>query len=714
MILQKIEIEQFAGLKDYTLAFKPGFQYLYGHNEAGKSTICAFLSAMFYGLPPKKSKEGIKGDSRLFYMPWGERYMAGTVYFEDKGKEYVLKRRFGKTAKGDSCTLYSGHDWTEIPMDAKTIGQHFFGMGADAFGKSLFISQLGAAFAKGKEDELIERLSNLEKTGDEDASIQKALKILTDAEYELVSKTGRGGAIIQVEQEIEKLTAERMAALQKNRLFCSLLEDIRQLTVERDATNRVISATEGKRKQAQAFAQYEARNEQRKQRREVAERLGKERNTHKEVEQELAELKGRLVSYGAVAALETDVVLKLAEKESACNVLLEKEAKLTELSADIKKLEEDLAEAEAKSQKKVNITVLAIAIVFMIAGVVMGLLLHPGAYAISVMGAMAGLFSFADNKETKQAKEKRMVLSAQITEKKHEEASLQAENISQKIKQYRGELEFIFHQAGTDSLTGLAEKIETVRHLEHKKESLEKEQQRLAESVAQLEASLQTMPEIEEEQPVEYEGPSAEVLGAQLEQLQNEQLERERRLAQLNARATEGFSGTRSVSVIESELADAQERKTEMTQHYEAICLARETMEQCAEELKSSFAPALNEKSGVLIERLTGGRYSEVKVTDDYTMMLKTPSGTEIIESDYVSAGTCDLLYFALRLAVLQTLYESVPLLIMDDTFLQLDKERQQAAFALLNENPAEQILYFSCHEPMQDLDVTIQTILNN
>ncbi len=714
MILQKIEIEQFAGLKNYTLELKPGFQYLYGHNEAGKSTICSFLSVMFYGMPAKKSKDGIRGDKRLLYMPWGESYMAGTVYFQDEGKEYVLKRRFGKTAKGDSCTLHSGADWTEIPIDVKTLGQHFFGMGADAFKKSLFISQLGTVFAKGNEDELIERLSNLENTGDEEASVQKAIKALTEAEYELVSKSGRSGAITQIEQEIEKLTAERMAAQQKNLSFRELLEEIKQVTKERDEAARMLSEAETKRKQAIAYQQFVARKEQRKRRQDVAEQLTKERSAYAKAEQELAEVKGSLVTYAAVAALETDVVLQLAEKESACKILSEKEAKLTELSAEINKLEENLAEAEARTRKKVNIPLLVIAIVLLLAGALLGFFLLSGVYAVSAIGLIVGIIAFADSKETKKAKEDMAVLGAKIAAKKAEEAELQTENISQQLKQYRSELEFVFRQAGADSLTGLAEKIEMVRLLEHKEESLEKEKQRLTESIAQLEASLQAMPEMTEENPVQYEGPAAEVLEEKLQQLQNEQLARERKLAQLNARATEGFSGIRGVSVIESELAAMQEQKAELTARYEAVCLAKEAMLQCAEELKSNFAPVLNEKSAALIERLTNGRYREVKVTEDYTMMLKTPTGTDIKESDYMSAGTCDLLYFALRLAVLQTLYESVPLLIMDDTFLQLDKERQQAAFNLLKENPAEQILYFSCHEPAQDLNIKVQTISNN
>ena len=90
MKLTKIEIEQFGGLKNYSLTFTGGPLYIYGENEAGKSTICAFIAAMFYGLAGKVRNGGLKGDSRNLYMPWGETYMAGTVYFTAEGRDYVL------------------------------------------------------------------------------------------------------------------------------------------------------------------------------------------------------------------------------------------------------------------------------------------------------------------------------------------------------------------------------------------------------------------------------------------------------------------------------------------------------------------------------------------------------------------------------------------------------------------------------------------------
>ncbi len=710
MILQKIEIEQFGGLKDYALELAPGFQYLYGENEAGKSTVCAFISAMFYGLSGKVRGGGLKGDSRQLYMPWGEKYMAGMITFEEAGKTYVLKRRFGQTARGDSCNLYNAEDWSEISIAPEAIGKQFFGVGEDAFRKSLFISQLGAAFQKGKEDELMERLSNLEHTGEEDASVLKAVSALVLAEHNLVSKTGRGGAVAKLDGEIEALKTELAAAKQKNLSFQSLLEDIQRLSAQLDGAKTEIETKDAMRRQAIAFEQFTEREKQRAQQQDQTNRMEEEKKALQKTEQDLLALLNEQTKLAGVQGMPLDIVVQMLEKEAACKRLEEKEEKKKQLSAEIDEIQKAMQEVEQQTKKRMNLPFLLSGIFLLVAGVLLGVWFSIG-FVLVPIGAVLTVLAFLDSKATRQAKQNMAVLCAKRTERQVAYETLMAENISQKLCQYREEMAFVFKQTDTDSVNGLSAKIEAARELKHKEENLQKEKQRLTESLEQLEKVLHNMPVPAEEEPVVYEGESAESLEQQLTILREEQSERERHLAQLNARAEEGFAGTRGVSLIESELSNALEQRVEMLEHYECIRLARETMELCAVELKNSFAPILNEKSSALINRLTEGRYSQVKITDDYKMMLKTPNGHEIVEADFVSAGTCDLLYFALRLAVLQTLYARIPLLIMDDTFLQMDKKRQQAGFHLLQENPAEQILYFSCHEPQPALSITIKNV---
>lgn len=49
MIIERIEIKSFGQLTDTTLEFSDTINVIEGQNEAGKSTIAAFIKYMLYG-----------------------------------------------------------------------------------------------------------------------------------------------------------------------------------------------------------------------------------------------------------------------------------------------------------------------------------------------------------------------------------------------------------------------------------------------------------------------------------------------------------------------------------------------------------------------------------------------------------------------------------------------------------------------------------------
>lgn len=82
------------------------------------------------------------------------------------------------------------------------------------------------------------------------------------------------------------------------------------------------------------------------------------------------------------------------------------------------------------------------------------------------------------------------------------------------------------------------------------------------------------------------------------------------------------------------------------------------------------------------------------------------------------STGSCDLIDFCMRLALVDTLFESEqPFLILDDPFVNLDAERMDKALELLNVMAAsKQIVYFVCHpiravEAKQDSDARAEFV---
>ncbi len=697
MKITKIEIEQFGGLKNYTLELSDGPLYLFGHNEAGKSTLCAFISAMFYGLPGKVRGGGLRGDSRSLYMPWGETYMAGTLSFTSGGKQYVLKRRFGQTAKSDRMSLLSAEDWQEIAIDKSELGQTFLGVGEDAFRKTLFISQLGAVFEKGKEDELVSRLSNLEQSGDEDTSAQKALEELEKVQHGILSKTGRGGTLVQLDAEIDVLKTELLEAKENNKNFQSVLEEIRHLQADLQAGMQTENKLSEMRKAASDFESFLERKKEWERREQQKQELLQAQTDLKEVskkrllkEQDKAEL-------AAVSTFSQDVVLDLFEKEATCGVLEKQVERQYELAADVLELEQKMAADSGREKKYLPVffAVGALLVLF----VALGIMVKPIFFGVAPLSLLLLFFL----KEGKKVKEEKLTLSARLQEKQQALEKIREEAPEEKLRALSNEINSVLNIAGTESVSVLSKKIEQAKDLSRELEQLMAEESRLEKSVSRLESLLQENIQAEPGDVFSYDGPSTVEVDEQREALRLVQLERERRLAQLNAKVENGFSGKRSVSMVETALEDARRKRKELAEYYETVLLAKTMLEACSEELKNTFAPVINETSGGLIDTLTHGRYQEVRVTDEYKIMLKTPEGNEIVPSEYVSAGTYDLLYFALRLAVLHTLYDQIPLLILDDTFVQLDEERRVSAFSLLQEEPADQILYFSCHKPPEE-----------
>ena len=82
----------------------------------------------------------------------------------------------------------------------------------------------------------------------------------------------------------------------------------------------------------------------------------------------------------------------------------------------------------------------------------------------------------------------------------------------------------------------------------------------------------------------------------------------------------------------------------------------------------------------------------------DFNITIEENGKAHVAEG--YSTGYCDLIDFCMRLALVDTLFESEqPFLILDDPFVNLDADRLEKALELLNVMAAnKQIVYFVCH----------------
>ncbi|MDY6228567.1 MAG: AAA family ATPase [Clostridium sp.] len=192
MIINKINIISFAGLKDKEVKFEEKINLIYGENEKGKSTIQNFIRVWLYGMNSKRTKD-LKNNDRVRFAPVDGDKIRGELYVTHNNRKYIIKRSFGATKKEDISEILdaeSGEILTEIPKDEP--GRYFLNVNSSTFYKTLFINQLGVAISKDKEEEIIDKAANLLNSDDTNIPIQKSIERLETIKKSIstVRKTG--------------------------------------------------------------------------------------------------------------------------------------------------------------------------------------------------------------------------------------------------------------------------------------------------------------------------------------------------------------------------------------------------------------------------------------------------------------------------------------------------------------------------------------------
>ena len=99
--------------------------------------------------------------------------------------------------------------------------------------------------------------------------------------------------------------------------------------------------------------------------------------------------------------------------------------------------------------------------------------------------------------------------------------------------------------------------------------------------------------------------------------------------------------------------------------------------------------------------RVSSGRYDSVRVTSDLRISLMQLQDGYLVGEEWLSGGTKELAYLALRLALSEQIYrtERAPMLL-DEALCQIDDTRLAPCLSLLDAYARDggQILLFTCH----------------
>ena len=153
---------------------------------------------------------------------------------------------------------------------------------------------------------------------------------------------------------------------------------------------------------------------------------------------------------------------------------------------------------------------------------------------------------------------------------------------------------------------------------------------------------------------------------------------------------------------LKSEHAQLLEQRDALERQYAAIALAIETLGRADAELQSRFSPQLAQKAADYMDYLTDGRYDELVLARDLSAKARSTDDPTPRDTAYLSAGTADLLYLSVRLALCElTCPADDPCpLVLDDTLVNFDDARAGRAMALFREIAQHrQVILFTCHE---------------
>lgn len=201
----------FGGLENQTLTLKDGLNILELPNEGGKSTWCAFLRAMLYGVETRKGRENSEKNR---FTPWSGAKLSGSMEVRWQGKDITL-RRFpkGSSPFGGFQAVYTGTEEPVPGLTADNVGQTLLGFGREVFERTCFIHQGGMAF--GQSAELEQRLAALASSGEEDVSYSATESTLRSWRNALQSNRANG-SIPQAKARREGCSAKlsRLSALE--------------------------------------------------------------------------------------------------------------------------------------------------------------------------------------------------------------------------------------------------------------------------------------------------------------------------------------------------------------------------------------------------------------------------------------------------------------------------------------------------------------------
>ena len=216
MKINKIKINSYGKLKNKEINLENNLNIIYGKNESGKSTLLKFILNIFYGASKNKKGKDISDFEK--YKPWDSEEYSGKLTYElDNKNKYEIYREFNK--KNPNIFNEKGEDIVKEFNIDKNKGSEFFyeqtQISEEMFLATSVAMQQEVKIARDTQNILIQKISNLLETGEDNISYKKAVDKINKKQLDEIGTERSREKPINIVQKNIYNTEEKINDLKK-------------------------------------------------------------------------------------------------------------------------------------------------------------------------------------------------------------------------------------------------------------------------------------------------------------------------------------------------------------------------------------------------------------------------------------------------------------------------------------------------------------------
>lgn len=686
----------FGKLDHETLTLKPGLNVIHAPNEWGKSTWCAFLLNMLYGIDTKERSKLDSLADKDRYAPWSGAAMSGRMELCWNGRDITIERSSDGRIPMGTFRAYETDTGLDIPeLTAGNCGQTLLGVERNVFTRAGFLRLTDMPVTQ--DEALRRRLNNLVTTGNESDAADKLGQTLKDLKNKCRSNRSNG-LLPEAEAQREQL---------RNQLWD--LQDLEQKSESNRARQQVLEQQLLDLENHQAALDYEASKENAQRVAQAEQARSDAGKALEELTAQCAQLPDQQTVKEKLRQLEQLQLQKTnldAEVLPAVPEAPEAPVPFADMNAD-QALQQASSDYSAYNMlcKKLSPVPMILAVLSIIAGIALAFV---EIFAAIPFPLFAVLFIITHFRSKARQKRDRLAVAARYEQLPPEQWIPLAEAYQREQDQYEEQLasykalsdnllarKNALEQATIETAEGLAlaDAIDKWNDTLTKFTALQDAQRAYEQATHHAQALAAVAKTVE---------PPKQPDALTLSQAQTTQAVTETRfeLNQLVHQLGQYQGQMESLgqpSLIKAKLDAVNKRIVRLEAYNNAIELAQNALYKATLTLQRRFSPRITKRAQSLFAKLTGNRYQRITMSEDMSLQAAAENEDTLRELRRRSDGTIDQLYLALRLAVAEELTPEAPM-ILDDALVRFDDTRLAAAMDILRETATQkQVILFTC-----------------